>query len=308
MAEATHLLGLPLKHLIAKHMADVLISSPADGQVLTYVAADGKWENKAPSGGGGTHNLLSTTHPDTLPASVVIGDMIYGNSTPLWARLPKGSQNQVLAMGASLPGWATETLLSVLHSDTSAGTAVAGDLIAANSVPKWARLPIGSSGQVLTVVSGAPAWAALPTIGQGFKAYLGSNQTGFGSGSLTQVNLNTTLFDTYSEWDKSNCWWTPTVTGLYLAMAVVTLTSCPTACDGMNFWVGISKSTGSPNVLQTNYLPRVTAANNVAITFALTAQFAASTHYCLFANQNSGQTLTIGGGINFTALSIIRLF
>jgi len=31
---------------------DVAISAPADGQVLTYVGADAKWENKAPTGGG----------------------------------------------------------------------------------------------------------------------------------------------------------------------------------------------------------------------------------------------------------------
>jgi hypothetical protein len=56
-------------------------------------------------------------------------------------------------------GVSAHNLLSSVHLDTSAGTAVAGDMIAANSVPKWARLPVGSSGQVLTVVSGAPAWA-----------------------------------------------------------------------------------------------------------------------------------------------------
>jgi len=49
MSEAiTH--KLPLKHELAKHIADVLISSPADGQVLTYEAASQKWKNKAPPG------------------------------------------------------------------------------------------------------------------------------------------------------------------------------------------------------------------------------------------------------------------
>lgn len=41
----------------------------------------------AAAGGGTTpHNLLSTTHPDTLPASVARGALVVGNSTPKWAK------------------------------------------------------------------------------------------------------------------------------------------------------------------------------------------------------------------------------
>jgi len=40
-----------LKHLLKK-LKDVLISGPADGQVLTYRASDKKWINKAPAAGG----------------------------------------------------------------------------------------------------------------------------------------------------------------------------------------------------------------------------------------------------------------
>jgi hypothetical protein len=43
---------LPMKHRLGD-LADVKISSPQDGQVPTYVAADKKWENKTPTGGGG---------------------------------------------------------------------------------------------------------------------------------------------------------------------------------------------------------------------------------------------------------------
>lgn len=55
----------------------------------------------------GAHNLLSTTHPDTLAATVVRGDLVVGNSTPKWARFAKGTANQVLRMdGAGTdPGW-----------------------------------------------------------------------------------------------------------------------------------------------------------------------------------------------------------
>lgn len=41
------------------------------------------------TGGGGSssHNLLSSTHTDTLAAAVLLGDMLYGNATPAWQRL-----------------------------------------------------------------------------------------------------------------------------------------------------------------------------------------------------------------------------
>jgi len=39
-----------LKHLLKK-LKDVLISSPQDGQVLTYRASDKKWINRAPTAG-----------------------------------------------------------------------------------------------------------------------------------------------------------------------------------------------------------------------------------------------------------------
>lgn len=54
--------------------------TPAAGQVLTAsnASGDATWE---------THNLLSATHGDTLAASVVLGDLVYGNSTPAWQRL-----------------------------------------------------------------------------------------------------------------------------------------------------------------------------------------------------------------------------
>ena len=53
------------------------------------------------------HNILNSTyHGDTLTGSVTRGDIIYGNSTPKWARLAKGTSGYVLTAGASDVGWA----------------------------------------------------------------------------------------------------------------------------------------------------------------------------------------------------------
>jgi hypothetical protein len=60
--------------LMLAALADVLISSPADGHVLTYVGADAKWENKAPTGGGGAityQTVQGTTDVNTTSTSMV---------------------------------------------------------------------------------------------------------------------------------------------------------------------------------------------------------------------------------------------
>lgn len=55
------------------------------------------------------NNLLSATnHLDTLTESVVRGDLIVGNATPKWSRLPKGTAGQVLKATATDVVWANE--------------------------------------------------------------------------------------------------------------------------------------------------------------------------------------------------------
>lgn len=79
---------------------------PANNDVLTWVAANSRWE--AVAGGGGTnHNLLSATHPDTLTASPVRGDILRGNTTPAWSRLAIGTAGQVVRSDGADPSWAT---------------------------------------------------------------------------------------------------------------------------------------------------------------------------------------------------------
>jgi hypothetical protein len=78
------------------------------------------------------HDLLSTSHPDTLAGSVVRGDLVVGNSTPKWARLAKGTSGQFLKMvDANDPGWAALPTASTSAAgiaeladitETSAGT------------------------------------------------------------------------------------------------------------------------------------------------------------------------------------------
>lgn len=63
----------------------------------------------AGAGGGVTpHNLLSTTHPDTLAAAVVRGDVIIGNATPAWSRLAVGASGTFLRSNGTDVSWGTD--------------------------------------------------------------------------------------------------------------------------------------------------------------------------------------------------------
>jgi len=55
---------------------------------------------------GGPHEVLSATHSDSAPDTVVRGDLITGQQVnPVWQRLAAGAPSQVLVMGAADPAW-----------------------------------------------------------------------------------------------------------------------------------------------------------------------------------------------------------
>lgn len=123
-----------------------LLTIGASGKYLYSDGTDVSWADPPAAA---THDLLSATHGDTLAGAVASGDIIYGNNTPKWARLAKGSDGQVLTLASGLPSWATASvgahaLLSATHSDTLADTVVRGDILYGNSTPAWARLAKGT--------------------------------------------------------------------------------------------------------------------------------------------------------------------
>jgi len=117
--------------------------------------------------GGGAHVVLdSAVHTDTLTGTVVAGDIIYGNATPKWARLPKGTAAQVLTMnaGATAPEWATPA---------AGGGAVAtdviwdakGDLAVGTGADTAVKLTAGANGATLQALSTEATgliWRAIP--------------------------------------------------------------------------------------------------------------------------------------------------
>lgn len=55
------------------------------------------------------HNVLSAIHGDTLTDSVVRGDLLVGNATPLWSRLPIGTTGKFLKTDGTDPSWQNVT-------------------------------------------------------------------------------------------------------------------------------------------------------------------------------------------------------
>lgn len=107
-----------------------------------------------------TSTLLDgSVHTDTVAQTVSRGSIIYANATPKWDELPVGGSGRVLTSDGTDVAWtapATQTsplLDGAVHTDTAASTVARGDIIVANSTPKWSKLAIGSSTNPKKVVT-----------------------------------------------------------------------------------------------------------------------------------------------------------
>lgn len=116
------------------------------GQALVTDGTDISWG--APT--AAAHNLLSAIHGDTLTDSVIRGDILYGNATPKWARLAKGTEGQVLTMGANEPAWAAPGVGALALDDLSDVDAAApndNDVLTWDSdTSKWVAAAGGGGG------------------------------------------------------------------------------------------------------------------------------------------------------------------
>lgn len=95
-------------------LTDVVITSPGDNALLAYDNGSSTWIDQTASDAGLAtydhthntyHNLLGTTHLDTLSGIPIAGDLMYANATPKWGRLAKGADHQFLKMVSGVPTW-----------------------------------------------------------------------------------------------------------------------------------------------------------------------------------------------------------
>ncbi len=81
------------------------------------------------------HNLLSASHGDTLAAGVVQGDLVIGNGSPAWARLPIGGANTVPHSDGTDITWQALVIADlpatvVLDTETPSGGEISGTFAA----------------------------------------------------------------------------------------------------------------------------------------------------------------------------------
>jgi len=84
------------------------LTTPIDGDAVTYNAATDEFELRAPAGGA-AHDILSATHSDAATATRVEGDVLFSDATQ-WNRLPRGTDNQALVATATTVGYESLTL------------------------------------------------------------------------------------------------------------------------------------------------------------------------------------------------------
>ena len=157
------------------------------------------------------------TTTKALNPETTLGDIAYRSSTSNTnTRLGIGSSGQVLTVAAGVPSWATPTVGDITEVQAGTGISVAsgtgpipvitntvatiidakGDLIVGTGADAFARLAVGTNGQVLTADSSEATGLkfATPSAGGGkvIQAVFASTSTGASSSSNSYADTNLT--------------------------------------------------------------------------------------------------------------------
>lgn len=177
-----------------------------DGTTLQFTAA-GTAGQLLQSNGASTPTWASSvgaTAGGTGQTSYAVGDVLYASTTTALSKLPDVATGNALISGGVgvAPSYGKIGLtthvsgtLPIANGGTGATTAstafdainpmtTTGDLIYEASSGTAARLPVGTTGQVLSVVGGIPAWATGGGGGSGTVTSVGSG-TGLTGGPIT---------------------------------------------------------------------------------------------------------------------------
>jgi hypothetical protein len=149
-------------------------TSCSAGNAIRVLSASGVATTCEPT--GGSHALLSATHTDTTPATVLRGALVTGQgASPTWSLLALGSAGKLIRSDGTDAGWSTTTWPNA---------ATTGDLLAATGANAYGNIAAVATGSYLRSAgtSTLPVWSTLTlpnaaTTGDLFAA-TGSNAMG----------------------------------------------------------------------------------------------------------------------------------
>lgn len=219
----------------------------------------------------------------------------YGWTTPADTDLVKDGASAIRTLGTGI-----DTTVKALNPETTLG-----DISYRSSTSNTnTRLAIGTSGQVLTVNGGVPAWTTL-TVGNTFvgcRAYRSSSTT-IANGALTAIEYNAESYDTdnfHSTSTNPSRMTIPTGKGGYYALDVMlTYSDNSGGFRDLRFY----KNGSELQMLRTAGQPNANALTGMFATYV--GNFAAGDYLEVYGYQNSGGQLDIGANTNsFTIYKI----
>lgn len=177
---------------------------------------------------------------DTVARTPTKGDIIYATAAPLWDRLLIGTQSQALTVSAGgVPAWAS---LGVVNGATGITSYTSGDLIYASGAATLSKLAIGTNGNFLQVVAGAPAWHLLLATDAAMATNRILGRTTAGTGAVEELTIGTGLSLSAGSLKKA-----PTVTNLTDA-ATITVDAAVLGDGGVGrVTLGGNRTLGAPS-------------------------------------------------------------
>jgi hypothetical protein len=291
------------------------LTSFTSGGALYATSSSALTTGTLPITSGGTGQISASAAFNALSPITTTGDLIIGNGTNSATRLGIGTNGYVLTSNGTTASWQSasssgvstfQTSLSGLtpstattgavtlagtlgatSGGTSQSTYTTGDILYASASNTLAKLPIGTAGQVLSVASGIPSWAASTSSGVSFTV---TDFTATASQTTFTVTYTVGLVEVYrngvklaiADYTASNGTTIVLATGANVGDVIEVI-----AFGAVNTAAVITAEDFSGTGSQTVYTMSVTPANSESVIIAISGVVQDPSNYTV-----SGTTLT----------------
>jgi hypothetical protein len=278
------------------------LTSPADGEVLTYDSADGKWKNEAGGGGGGgaptDADYLVGTANGSLSAEIVVGASPSGELGGTWAA-PTVDATHSGSSHASVQAAAEATAAAALNAHlTDATDAHDASAISSVAAGNLASTDVQAALNELDSEKAASASAVMDGDAAGGVLSGTYPSPGFAVDMATQVELDAHINDATDAHDASAISFSPTGT---IAATDVQAAIAEAASESIDGAVILAPASSARNIIQPtagSAIVKAHAAQSVDLTQwqdsagAVLASIAAN-GAALFAAPNPASVITV---------------